>query len=105
VGVADPDDGRVTITVTVVNQDEPVDGVGDGDTSPDAVRQGAVTLVRAERSGLGTGRVYQLTLRAQDDDGATCTGHVSVCVPHDGAAGAATTIGPTAPTRARFTIR
>lgn len=81
VGVADPDDPNVTTTITAVTQDEPVNGVGDGDTSPDAVLLGATAMVRAERSGIGTGRVYKLTFTAAD--GGTCTGSVTVCVPHD----------------------
>jgi hypothetical protein len=83
VGVADPNDENVTISITDVTQDELLDGVGDGDTSPDAVLQGATALVRAERSGPGTGRVYVLSFTATGSGGATCTGHVRVCVPHD----------------------
>jgi hypothetical protein len=82
-GVTDPDDSQVTISITSVTQDEPVDGQGDGDTSPDAVLQGSSALVRAERGGLGTGRVYRLTFTASDASGAPCSGHVTVCVPHD----------------------
>ena len=57
--MADPEDHGVTVTVTGVTQDEPINGSGDGDTSPDAVLQGGAALVRAERSGNGTGRVYR----------------------------------------------
>lgn len=50
-GVTDPDRHPVTLTVTQVRQDEPVNGHGDSDTSPDAlIRDGAV-LLRAERAG------------------------------------------------------
>ncbi len=43
VGVTDTDKDPVTITPTAVTQDEPVDGLGDGDTSPDAmIQSGAV---------------------------------------------------------------
>ncbi|HET9316307.1 MAG TPA: SBBP repeat-containing protein, partial [Vicinamibacteria bacterium] len=83
VGVADPNDEGVIITVTSVTQDEPLNGIGDGDTTLDAVLQGSKVLVRAERSGPGTGRVYQLTFTATGSGGATCTGSVRVCVPHD----------------------
>jgi ELWxxDGT repeat protein len=82
-GVADPDDRRVRLTVTAVTQDEPANGLGDGDTSPDAVLAGASVLLRAERAGGGTGRVYRVTFIAEDAGGATCTGSVLVCVPHD----------------------
>lgn len=92
-GVADTEDPDVTIAVTAVTQDEPVNGLGDGDTSPDAVLQGPSALVRAERSGLGTGRVYTLTFTASDSNGAACTGSVTVCVPHDRRADACTDEG------------
>ena len=82
-GVADPDDPDVRLTVTAVTQDEPVRGQGCGDTSPDAVLAGASVLLRAERAGHGTGRVYRVTFTASDTSGATCTGSVTVCVPHD----------------------
>ena len=82
-GVADPDDGDVQISVTAVTQDEPVRGLGCGDTSPDAVLQAGSVLLRAERSGQGTGRVYRVTFAARDASGAVCTGSVDVCVPHD----------------------
>lgn len=83
VGVADPDNDEVTISVDSVTQDEPVDGIGDGDTSPDAVIQGDKVLLRAERAGDGNGRVYQVTFTADDGSGGICTGTVTVCVPHD----------------------
>lgn len=84
VGVADPNNSQVTIQVTGVTQDEPVNGLGDGDTSPDAVLQGHAVLLRAERAGRGNGRVYEVTFTADDGgvDG-RCTGTVTVCVPHD----------------------
>jgi hypothetical protein len=81
--VTDPDNEVVTITVTTVTQDEPTNGLGDGDTSPDAVLQGAEVLVRRERAGGGNGRVYALTFQADDDFHAPCTGVVWVCVPHN----------------------
>jgi hypothetical protein len=64
-----------------VTQDEPVAGVGSGDTSPDAVLQPAGVLVRAERAGSGNGRVYRLSFTAEDTGGQSCTGAVTVCVP------------------------
>jgi hypothetical protein len=82
-GVADPEDQGVQITITAVTQDEPTDGLGDGDTSPDAVLQGSSVLLRAERAGSGTGRAYEVAFTAEDTTGAACTGTVAVCVPHD----------------------
>lgn len=81
-GVTDPDNDGVAITITGVTQDEPVDGLGDGDTSPDAVLQGSSVLIRAERSGQGNGRVYEVRFSADDSLGGSCTGTVRVSVPH-----------------------
>ena len=81
-GVTDPDGDAVTITVTGVTQDEPVNGKGDGNTSPDAVIQAGSASVRAERSGKGNGRVYQISFKAEDGKGGSCTGAVTVGVPH-----------------------
>lgn len=89
-GVADPEDEDIAITITAVTQDEPVDGLGDGDTAPDAVLQGDTVLIRAERaggangngSGNGSGRVYVIHFQADDGVGGVCSGTVRVCVPH-----------------------
>ena len=83
-GVTDRDKDRVAITITSVTQDEPVNGLGDGDTSPDAVIQGDTVLLRAERSGTGNGRVYRIQFTASDSQvtGGSCAGSVSVSVPH-----------------------
>ena len=83
VGVSDPASLNLTLTVTGVTQDEPVEGPGDGHTSPDAVVQGQELRLRAERAGTGNGRVYQVTFNADDGVGGTCTGTVKVGVPHD----------------------
>ena len=87
-GVTDPEGGAVTITVDAIAQDEPTDGVADGDTCPDASGVGTGSaFVRAERSGRGDGRVYHLAFTARDAGGAACSGVATVCVPHDQAAG------------------
>jgi PKD repeat protein len=80
-GVTDPEGHPLSITVLGVRQDEPVNGLGDGDTSPDAFV--SPLQVRSERSGTGDGRVYHIQFRAEDDGGETCSGTVRVCVPHD----------------------
>jgi hypothetical protein len=83
-GVKDPDGEPVTIKVTKITQDEPVNGLGDGDTSPDGFGIGQPQAqVRAERSGLGNGRVYAITFTATDPAGGTCSATVNVGVPHD----------------------
>jgi hypothetical protein len=82
-GATDADGDAVVLTVTGVTQDEPVNGLGDGDASPDA-RPGLVAgevFLRAERSGGGNGRVYQVAISARDAKGGSCAGVVRVSVP------------------------
>jgi len=83
-GITDPNGDPIAITVTKITQDEPVNGLGDGDTSPDGFGVGTPQArVRAERSGTGNGRVYAISLRADDGKGGTCNATVNVGVPHD----------------------
>jgi uncharacterized repeat protein (TIGR01451 family) len=84
-GATDPDGNALTTTITSVTQDEPLNGLGDGDTSPDAFPGPASNqaLIRAERSGLGDGRVYVLHVTVTDGLGGQCTGTAAVSVPHD----------------------
>jgi uncharacterized repeat protein (TIGR01451 family) len=83
-GATDPDGNPLTYTVTGVTQDEPTDGLGDGDTPVDAVLGSGPNLkVRAERSGLGDGRVYRIAVTVSDGLGGSCTGTATVGVPHD----------------------
>ena len=82
--VTDPDGDDVTITIDSIFQDEPTNGLGDGDMSPDGAGVGTDTAqIRAERSGTGDGRVYHISFTADDGSGGTCTGEVVVGVPHD----------------------
>jgi hypothetical protein len=83
--VVDPDGDPVTITITAITQDEPVNQTGSKKKEPDAEGIGTDTAwVRAERDGNGNGgRVYEITFEASDDKGATAEGSVFVCVPHD----------------------
>ena len=74
--------GRLTIAITGVTQDEPVNGLGDGDTGPDAVISGDTVFLRAERSEKGDGRVYSVIFEATNPAG-TCTKTVPVKVPRD----------------------
>ena len=80
----DPDSqyNQVSLTITGVTQDEPVNGLGDGDTSPDAVISDCASLVllRAERAGGENGRVYAVSFTATDGC-ESCTGAVFVSVP------------------------
>ena len=99
-GATDPDGDPVTITITGVTQDEPVNGKADGNTSPDVVAGPTEDQVRlrAERSGRGDGRVYTIAYTAKDPSGASCSGTVTVTVPHDKRASNAPAI--TAPVQA-----
>ena len=70
--------------ITGITQDEPVNGLGDGDTAPDGYGIGTIQAqVRAERSGTGNGRVYAISFTADDGNGGSCSGKVRVSVPHD----------------------
>src|SRR5439155_10946413 len=80
----DPGGTPLSVTVTGITQDEPLNDRGDGNTCPDARGIGSSTaFVRAERSGLRNGRVYHVAFTAGDGRGGTCTGVVRICVPHD----------------------
>ena len=84
-GIRDPDGDPVVVSISGVTQDEPLNGLGDGDTAPDA-RPGPTAsqvYVRSERSGLLDGRVYRINYRATDSQGAVCTGTAAVGAPHD----------------------
>jgi hypothetical protein len=78
-GVTDPEGGSITIAVTSIRQDEPLNGIGDGDTSPDATL--SPPAIRAERRQNGNGRVYTIDFKAIDPLGGSCLGAVKVCVP------------------------
>jgi cysteine-rich repeat protein len=83
-GVTDPDGDPLTVSVTGITQDEPVDATGDGATCPDGVGVGLDTVsLRSERSGNGDGRFYHVAFQAVDRCNAVCTGEVDVTVPHD----------------------
>lgn len=90
-GATDPDGDTLTLTITGVTQDEPVNGQGDGDTSPDAASgpMSNQVYIRGERSGKGDGRVYRIAFTVSDDKGGTCSGTgigdgtVNVSVPRN----------------------
>lgn len=84
--VHDPDGDPVTISITGITQDEPAEqnDQGNGAHSIDGAGVGTSTAqVRAARDGNGNGRVYRITFTATDRLGASSTGSVTVCVPHD----------------------
>ncbi len=81
-GITDADGDALTLTITSVTQDEPVDDIGDGSTAPDAIFGGASLQLRNERTGASNGRVYQVSFTANDGSD-SCSGSVTVTVPHD----------------------
>jgi len=81
--VADDCGGDIT-SVLSVTSNEPIDGTGDGDTSPDWIRVDPHHLkLRAERAGTGSGRVYTVTVSATNACGLTSTTTVPVVVAHN----------------------
>jgi hypothetical protein len=67
-----------------VSSNESINGQGDGDSSPDWIVIDAQHLqLRAERSGLGSGRTYTLTLTCRDAAGNTTVKTTTVVVPHN----------------------
>lgn len=88
VTVTDLTSGSAGFILTSVTSSEPDEGLGDGNFPNDI--QGFIVgtsdtsgLLRAERSGIGNGRVYTLTYGGTDlaENSATC--NVTVTVPHD----------------------
>jgi predicted extracellular nuclease len=73
--------GPVTCTLSVTSN-EPVNGTDDGDTAPDwEVIDAHHVRLRAERSGIGTGRIYTITITCTDSNGTTATATATVQVP------------------------
>ena len=74
---ADPEIRLVSVT-----SNEPDNGLGDGDTANDIAIVDDFTIeLRAERSGLGDGRVYTITYEAEDDSGNVTQEQATVTVP------------------------
>lgn len=83
------------VTINSVTQDEPVQGPGSGDTCPDATNinnacgedgSDACVDLRAERSGIGTGRFYHVNFTMDDPDADCLMNQMDtavVLVPHD----------------------
>ena len=83
-GITDPENDPISIQVISIHQDEAVNELADGNSEPDGYGIGTdIAKVRAERSGIGNGRVYSITFKASDDKGASCSTVMTVGVPHD----------------------
>jgi len=68
--------------VLTVTSNEPIEGLGDGDSSPDwEVVDAHHVRLRAERAGGGTGRTYTITVTCKDPAGNTVVRTTTVKVP------------------------
>jgi hypothetical protein len=77
------DTGSLAVEVTVTSDEDPLNASGAGGPihCPDAQIDGTNVALRAERSGSGDGRVYEITVSATDNCGNVGTCTVSVGVP------------------------
>jgi hypothetical protein len=80
--VSDDADPEPTVELVSVTSDEPDDGTDDGNTTDDVVIVDVDTVrLRAERSGIGDGRLYTFTYLATDSCGNTTEVVATVTVP------------------------
>jgi N-acetylneuraminic acid mutarotase len=85
------DNSELPVTlIASIDSNEPINGQGDGDTSPDWTEpvidqeNGIIMFqLRAERSGKGNGRVYTISITATDTSNNSTTANVSIIVPHN----------------------
>ena len=78
---ADTCAGATTCALSVTSN-EPVDSTDDGDTAPDwIVVNDHIVKLRAERSGMGSGRIYTITITCTDASGNSSSTSVTVTVP------------------------
>ena len=86
--VMDSCDPDPTVTLISLISSEPDNGQGDGNTINDIQEADFGTddrtfLLRAERMGGGSGRLYTATYNATDASGNATDGEVQILVPHD----------------------
>ena len=86
-GITDPDGDPVSVFITGIAQDEPA-RASPSSSAGEGIGTSTARL-RAERDGLGDGRVYAMAFTAMDGNGGQCSSAVTVCVPHDRAHGCA----------------
>ena len=83
VSVTDDIDPQPLTKILEVSSNEPELGSGSGDYAPDWEITGNLTLrLRAERSGLGSGRVYTIKVQSTDFFGNASVASTTVTVPH-----------------------
>ena len=82
VSATDNCDPSVSCRITSVTSNEPVNGLGDGDKTPDWTITGPLTVsLRAERAAKGNGRLYTINIECVDSSGNRSTSYVQVSVP------------------------
>ena len=88
IDASDTCDVSPTVKLLSITSNEPDNGLGDGNTRDDI--QGAEFgtddrefLLRAERSGTGSGRLYSVTYETVDASGNVTEATAEVTVPHD----------------------
>jgi hypothetical protein len=74
--------GAQPISVQVF-ANESQNALGDGNFAPDASHTAGTLLLRSERSGTGTGRVYLVVVKSSDPSGNTGFACTTAVVPHD----------------------
>ena len=78
------DNCNITSTELSILSNEPENGHGDGNTTPDwEILDEHNVLLRAERSGKGNGREYYITIKVTDSSGNLTEQLVTVSVPRD----------------------
>jgi hypothetical protein len=86
--VTDKCDPHPFVRLVSITSNEPMNGVGDGNTDADIQGVAFGTddrtfQLRSERSGPGDGRVYTVTYQASDHSGNTTTKTATVTAPHN----------------------
>ncbi|HEX5424326.1 MAG TPA: PKD domain-containing protein [Candidatus Acidoferrales bacterium] len=94
VQASDSCDANPAVTLVSITSNEPDDGLGDGDKPNDiqSIGGGPIPfgtdvssfLLRAERAGMGLGRLYTVTYTAKDASGNVASASAQVIVPIDG---------------------
>ncbi|MEO7265962.1 MAG: T9SS type A sorting domain-containing protein [Ferruginibacter sp.] len=84
VTIASSDNCAGTCKIISVESNEPINGQGDGDTSPDWEITGDYSVkLRAERAASGTGRIYTITVECTDGSGNKTQSATTVRVSHN----------------------
>jgi hypothetical protein len=90
--------------VLTVASNEPINGLGDGDSAPDwQVIDAHHLLLRSERSGKGSGRTYTITVTCADPAGHTVVRTTTVVVPKSQARASTSVTVPSPPAVTRST--